>query len=309
MELIAVLKRDCETCQMVEPVLAALREATSLTLYSQDDPTFPRRAGGRARDDTALEQSWRFKIDTVPTLIRIEDGDEVARTEGWDRAEWERVSGISGFDANLPAFKPGCGSRSVEPGMPERLALQYGGLHFTSRAIEVAELEDPVEVAFDRGWSDGLPIVPPTPLRITRMLSGTTRKPDEVIGVIPPNLIECTVEKVAINAVMAGCRPDYFPVVLAVVEAALKPEFSMHGLLATLWFCGPVVIVNGPITKRIGYEQQGQRDGAGQSRERHDRPSVSTLDPQCGRRGAGRHRSLRSRQSRQIYILFRGRRG
>ena len=112
MELIAVLKRDCETCQMVEPVLAALREAAPLTLYSQDDPTFPDGLGG-ARDDTALEQSWRFKIDTVPTLIRMEDGDEVARTEGWDRAEWERVSGVSGFDDSLPAFKPGCGSRTA----------------------------------------------------------------------------------------------------------------------------------------------------------------------------------------------------
>ena len=83
------------------------------------------------------------------------------------------------------------------------------------------------------------------------MLSGTTRRPDEVIGLIPPILAECTVEKVAVNAVMAGCLPEYFPVVLSVIEAALMPQFSMHGLLATLWFSGPVVIVNGPIGERI----------------------------------------------------------
>jgi hypothetical protein len=95
------------------------------------------------------------------------------------------------------------------------------------------------------------------------MLSGTTRRPDEVIGLIPPNLSECTVEKAAANAVMAGCRPEYFPVVLAVIETALDPRFSMHGLLATLYFSGPVIIVNGPIAKRIGMNSQGNALGQG----------------------------------------------
>jgi hypothetical protein len=89
-------------------------------------------------------------------------------------------------------------------------------------------------------------------VRVLRMLSGTARKPGEVVGRIPPNLAECTVEKVAINAVMAGCKPEYMPVVLATVEAALVPEFTLHGLLATTYFSGPVIIVNGPIAKRIG---------------------------------------------------------
>ena len=247
---------------MVEPVLAALSSRTSLMAFSQDDPAFPEALGG-ARDDTSLEESWRRRIEIVPTLIRIEDGVEVARTEGWNRDEWEQVAGIPVASDGIPASRPGCGSKSVDPGMPERLALRYGGLHFGSRAIEVGDLEDPIEIAYDRGWSDGLPIVPPTDLRIARMLSGTRRKPDEIIGLIPPNLAECTIEKVAINGVMAGCRPDYFPVVLAVVEAALKPEFSMHGLLATLGFAGPVVIVNGPVTKRIGMNSKGNALGQG----------------------------------------------
>ena len=70
-------------------------------------------------------------------------------------------------------------------------------------------------------------------------------------------------EKAAANAVMAGCRPEYFPVVLAVIETALDPRFSMHGLLATLWFSGPVIIVNGPIAKRIGMNSQGNALGQG----------------------------------------------
>jgi hypothetical protein len=84
------------------------------------------------------------------------------------------------------------------------------------------------------------------------MLQGTTRKPSDVVGLIPPNLAECTVEKVAINAVMAGCKPEYMPVVLATLEAALVPEFTLHGLLATTYFSSPIIIVNGPVAKRIG---------------------------------------------------------
>ena len=261
-ELIAVVKRDCPTCELVVPALAAIRAAQPLTVYCQDDPSFPEALGG-AEDDTGLERSWRLAIETVPTLLRFEAGAEQARIEGWDRGEWERVSGISGLAPELPAFRPGCGSKSVEPGMPERLALRFGDVQLKARPIEVADWDDPIEVAYHRGWSDGLPVVPPTDLRIVRMLAGTTRKPDEVIGLIPPNLLPCTVEKAAINAVMAGCQPAYFPVVLAAIEAALKPEFSMHGLLCTLWFSGPVVIVNGPVTKRIGMNWGGNVFGQG----------------------------------------------
>jgi hypothetical protein len=84
------------------------------------------------------------------------------------------------------------------------------------------------------------------------MLKGTKRRPDEVIGKIPPYLGTCTVEKAAINAVLAGCKPEYLPVVLAALEAALEPVFTLHGVLATTYFSSPVIIVNGPIAKRIG---------------------------------------------------------
>src|SRR5437763_12869763 len=84
------------------------------------------------------------------------------------------------------------------------------------------------------------------------MLLGTSRSPDDFVAVIPPDLVECTVEKVAVNAVLAGCKPEYLPVVLAAVEAACTQEFNAHGLLATTYFSGPVVIVNGPITRAVG---------------------------------------------------------
>src|SRR3979411_122930 len=84
------------------------------------------------------------------------------------------------------------------------------------------------------------------------MLAGTPRHASEVVAVVPPDLAECTVEKVAINAVMAGCRPEFMPVVLAAVEAACTAAFNIHGVLATTHFVGPVVIVNGPVARELG---------------------------------------------------------
>lgn len=95
------------------------------------------------------------------------------------------------------------------------------------------------------------------------MLGGTTRAPDEVIALAPPDLVPCTVEKVAINAVLAGCKPEYLPVVLAAVEAACTDAFNAHGLLATTYFSGPVVIVNGPIARDIGMNAGGNVFGQG----------------------------------------------
>ena len=262
MQLIAVVKRDCETCALVAPVLATLSQLSTLTVYCQDDPTFPKQTGG-ALDDTALQHSYRLGITTVPTLIRYENNAEISRIEGWDRADWQRVTGIEFLGNDLIAYRPGCGSLSEYPGVPEKLALRFGDISFESRSIALGVDDDAFEVTYDRGWSDGLPVVPPTDLRLARMLAGTSRPATDIIGAIPPNLIKCSVEKVAINAVLAGCRPEYLPVVLATVEAALKPEFSMHGLLATLWFSGPVVIVNGPVTKRIGMNSGGNALGQG----------------------------------------------
>jgi hypothetical protein len=84
------------------------------------------------------------------------------------------------------------------------------------------------------------------------MLDGTSRRPDEIVAVIPPNMVAASVEKVAVNAVLAGCRPEYLPLVLTAVEAACSEEFNMHGVLATTWFAGPVVIVNGPQARAVG---------------------------------------------------------
>jgi hypothetical protein len=252
LDFIVVCKRECATCEMIIPVLKALtRGDRAVAIYTQDDPSFPDGISG-VMDDTSLEQSYRLSIETVPTLIRFENGREVGRAEGWDRAQWRALTGLERLGEGLPDFRPGCGSKSVEPGIAEMLAVRFGGVRLAARRIESPPLEDDVETCFAREWTDGLPVVPPTEVRVVRMLGGTARSPDEVVAVIPPNQVPCTVEKLAINAVMAGCKPEYLPVVLAAVEAACMDEFCLHGVLATTYFSGPVVIVNGPVGKAIG---------------------------------------------------------
>lgn len=249
--IVAVVKEDCPTCQLVAPVLAELiRGSVPLTVYTQDNPSFP--PGVSPVDDTDLAVSYALEIEAVPTLLRVEEGRVVGRVAGWMRTEWEALTGVRGLGPDLPEYRPGCGSRSVEPGIAEELAVRFGGSRLRSRAIELAPLEDEIEACFDRGWTDGLPVVPPTPERVLRMLEGTSRPPDEVVAVVPPDLAPCTVEKVAINAVMAGCRPEYLPVVIAALEAACTERFNIHGVLATTYSVGPVVIVNGPISRAIG---------------------------------------------------------
>ena len=248
--VVAFVKRDCPTCELVAPVLAALGERVELTVYTQDDPSFPQ--GVTRVDDTDLAASWHHEIEAVPTLLRVESGREVERALGWHRGEWEALTGVEGLGEDLPELRPGCGSLSVDPAHAPGLAVRFSGSKLRARRVEVAALEDEQEAFFDRGWTDGLPIVPPTEARVLAMLEGTTRAPDEVVAVVPPDLAPCSVEKVAINAVMAGCKPEYLPVVLAAVEAACTDTFNMHGLLATTMSVGPVLIVNGPIRRRIG---------------------------------------------------------
>ena len=260
--LLAVVKRDCPTCEMTVPVLGDLARQSGLTVYTQDDPSFPENVLTRI-DDTALDVSHRLKIEIVPTLIRFEAGREVGRTYGWDRGEWERLSGIAGLGRHLPDARPGCGAKNVEPGVIERLRVRFNETGLKSRRIMIGDGEDEHEAMFARGWSDGLPLVPPTEERVLRMLDGTTRNPQEVLGLVPPDLAAATVEKIAVNAVMAGCKPEYLPVVLAAVEAVLEEQFAMHGVLATTMFVGPVAVVNGPIRRRIGMNAKGNALGQG----------------------------------------------
>jgi hypothetical protein len=113
-------------------------------------------------------------------------------------------------------------------------------------------VSDDVEIWFERGVTDGLPVVPPSRARVDAMLAASRRRGDELVAEVPPNFGRATAEKLAVNAVMAGCRPEYFPVVLAAVEAACDPVFNLHGQSGTTNAASPLIVVNGPVRARIG---------------------------------------------------------
>ena len=124
----------------------------------------------------------------------------------------------------------------------------------SSEFVEVADtLEDIIDLYESRHWTDGLPIVPPTVERVEAMIEGTGRAGSDVVAVLAPGHGAATVEKIAINAVMAGCRPEYMPVLVAVVEALADPAFNLQGVQATTNPVAPLLIVNGPARLQLGF--------------------------------------------------------
>lgn len=104
----------------------------------------------------------------------------------------------------------------------------------------------------NRKWSLGLPVNPPTRESVAEMLKGTSRKPDEILGKVPPRMGTLTVELVAAHAVMAGCKPEYMPVLLAIVEALMEPKANWLGINTSTGTLGLMIVLNGPIVKDIG---------------------------------------------------------
>ena len=227
---------DCPTSTLTLRRLAAVAQQADVRLACVAEE--PLAGAGRLARSTGVRfpvlaepppfaVSQAYGVDTVPTAVRVDPGGGVAATVvGWDAAAYESLLGVALPDE--PRRKPGCGARWTYEAV--------GGLD---------ELED----MFERGWSDGLPVVPPTPDRIEAMLGGAD--PAVSFGTVPPAHGEATLERVAACAVLAGCRPAYFPVVRAAVEAALEPGFNAHGIAVTTQPAGTVLVVNGPARERL----------------------------------------------------------
>jgi hypothetical protein len=124
-------------------------------------------------------------------------------------------------------------------------------IQWQSNQIDASEEADLIEACYQNGWTDGLPVVPPTLDRVERMLTGTQRQPDELIAQIPPKWGRATIERIAINAVMAGCKAEYLPVVIAAVEAMTEDAFNLHGIQVTTSLVSPLLIINGQIRKQL----------------------------------------------------------
>jgi len=269
--LLCFVKEDCPTCGLTMPLIEAAHRAFGASVdvwaIGQDSDGNAKLAERHALtvpmlDDSALSVSFLYNLDTVPTIILADGhGHEQRRFVGFGRDDWREMFAELAHKSGLPSpavdwnsypeSRPGCGSKSVEPGIAERLEANARGDKLAARRIELGDAEDVFEFMFERGLTDGLPVVPPTPERVIWMLTGTRRDPREVVAIVPPNLAPVTVEKIAVNAVMAGCRPEYLPVVIAALEAVCTDEFNIHGIMSTTWGATPVIVVNGPIRHRL----------------------------------------------------------
>lgn len=125
------------------------------------------------------------------------------------------------------------------------------------------ELSDVIDHYDEQGWTDGLPIVPPTEEAVARMLAYTDLDPSDTLGRIPASRAQATVHAVAVNAVMAGCRPEYFPVVVAAIRGIGEPEFNLYGIQATTNPVAVMVLVNGPIARELEFNAKGNCLGQG----------------------------------------------
>jgi len=132
--------------------------------------------------------------------------------------------------------------------------------------MKVAELDEiiaRIDELHAQGYTDGLPVIPPETGLVDAAVAATGRDPDEVLGIMPPRYTEVTVRDVAVNAVMAGCRTEHLPVVLAAMEVVLHPDSNPMGVATTTKGVAPLLIVNGPIRHALGLNSQGNLFGPG----------------------------------------------
>ncbi len=271
--LLVFFETDCPTCRLAIPYINRLSrelgEASEILGISQDGEHPTRELVQQApiefpvAFDHDLSVTRLFDPVAVPTLFLIgTDGRILQTLGGFDkRALNEIATAMAGmpliiaepFDG-APDIKFGCASRHLEASSEGELAAAANPyLKRAARAsrIELDDSVDPFEYCMQFG--DPLPVIPPTVERVERMLAATLLPPDEVVALIPPNYGAATVEKIAANAVMAGCKPEMMRVLIPLVRAVCDERFNIHGVQATTHFAAPLVIVNGPIRGEMGF--------------------------------------------------------
>ena len=123
----------------------------------------------------------------------------------------------------------------------------------TSQQYEMADLDEAIEFYYRQGWTDGLPVAPPTPQKVTAALEMAGLAPADVLGVVPVRGRVVTAEKVAINAIMAGCLPEYVPVVVAAVRAICDDPYNLHGCATSTMGASVLLVINGPVRHRLEF--------------------------------------------------------
>src|SRR6185437_13743000 len=238
--LLLFVSEECPTSALalrrLGPLCGAWQEAGLTATAVFEDPLevavrVARRLGwqaGVAAEDPPYETSRAYRLVSVPTAALVALIGRAGSLLGTELAIPE---------ATQPLLKPGCSSKAaIDPELAAAISAPAGA--------------DDVEEMFERGWTDGLPVVPPTPDRVEAMLGRCDGRVS--LGPVPPDMGEATLERVAACAVLAGCRPAYFPVVVAAAQAVLDPAFNLHGQAVTTQPAGQLVVVNGPVREAIG---------------------------------------------------------
>lgn len=263
--LLVFLETDCPTCRLSVPYLNKLAKQSACVLgVSQDAAALTRAFVDQSsiafpvQVDEGLNISRAYDPVAVPAFFLIGADKRVIRTHiGFDKDELNAVAAAMGREAvadlydGAPQSKPGCSSRHLET-VAEGDSAEPLNLH-ASRGIRASRIEiseDPYEYSMN-AFGDPLPVIPPTVERVERMMDGLD--PSEIVGRIPPCYGEATIEKIAANAVMAGCAPEMMRVLIPLVRAVCDERFNAHGVQATTHFAAPLIIVNGPVRDELGF--------------------------------------------------------
>ncbi|MFQ5738650.1 MAG: peroxiredoxin family protein [Acidobacteriota bacterium] len=274
--LLVFFETDCPTCRLMLPYLARLAsrvESPCLQVIgiSQDNEAATRRLATQLELsfpvllDQDLEVSRRYDPSHVPALFLVRGGKIVQAEIGFDKPSLNHLAasltGVSQpplaetFDG-APQSKPGCGSRHREgqvAGEPPPAPDLYPSRGRPATRIELSDDKDPYQYCREAGFSDPLPVIPPTLERVERMLKTTSQAAHEIVARVPPCYGVATVEKIAANAVMAGCVPEMMRVLVPLVKAACDERFNLHGVQGTTHFAAPLIIVNGPVRRELGF--------------------------------------------------------
>ena len=250
------------------PYLNKLAQRARVIGISQDDDAatneFKRQMATAfpLQQDRDFALSRAFDLRFVPSLFLLGPTGLVLRSHfGFDKSVLNEIAAqmrcapvAEEFDG-APHSKPGCMSRHLEPQVGGEFAPApvIGPTRGApASVIEISDGEDLFEYCF-RTFGDALPVIPPTPARVARMLSGTPVERTEIIARVPPCYGEATAEKIAVNAVMAGCVPEMMRVLLPLVRAVCDERLNVHGVQATTHFAAPLIILNGPVRNELGF--------------------------------------------------------
>ncbi len=277
--LIAFIKADCPACHLalryIDGMARHFDDAAAVIAVSQDARSETEALASSlglampVHHDLTLTASRAYRLEAVPALFLLDEHGRVEESsQGFDKAALNRFSARLGELSGIappavipsgdgtPDFQPGCVSRHLEPpsdGAEAPAVGLYARRGLRASRVAVPTDVQPEEFCYEQGFADPLPVLPPTVERVERMMAAFDLPPDEVVAHVPPNFGPATVEKIAANAVMAGCLPGYMRVLVPAVRALCDERLDIHGVQGTTHFAAPLAVINGPVRAELDF--------------------------------------------------------